>query len=34
MELAFEHPLGDLIRTIDPLVDRLDKRGYLLPTAA
>jgi hypothetical protein len=34
MDLAFEHPLGDLIRTIDPLADRLDKRGYLLPTAA
>ena len=34
MDLTFEHPLGDLIRTIDPLADRLDKRGYLLPTAA
>ncbi|MGE5155546.1 MAG: PilZ domain-containing protein [Bdellovibrio bacteriovorus] len=34
MDLAFEHPLGDLQRTIDPLTDRLTERGYLLQTAA
>jgi hypothetical protein len=34
MDLAFEHPLGDLKRTIDPLTDRLTERGYLLQTAA
>lgn len=34
MDLAFEHPLGDLQRTIDPLMDRLSERGYLLQTAA
>lgn len=34
MDLSFEHPLGDLQRTIDPLTDRLTERGYLLQTAA
>lgn len=34
MDLAFEHPLGDLQRTIDPLTDRLTERGYLLQSAA
>lgn len=34
IDLAFEHPLGDLRRTIDPLTDRLTERGYLLQTAA
>ena len=34
IDLAFEHPLADLKRTIDPLMDRLTKRGYRLQTAA
>jgi hypothetical protein len=33
-DLTFEHPLGDLIRTIDPLTDRLTERGYRLQSAA
>lgn len=34
MDLSFEHPLADLRRTIDPLADRLNERGYrLLPAA-
>lgn len=33
-DLTFEHPLGDLIRTIDPLTDRLTERGYRFQSAA
>jgi hypothetical protein len=34
MDLTFEHPLGDLIRTIEPLAGRLRERGLLLQSAA
>jgi len=33
-DLTFEHPLSDLDRTIEPLVDRLGARGPMLQSAA
>lgn len=34
MDLSFEHPLADLRRAIDPLMERLRERNYWLRTAA
>jgi hypothetical protein len=34
MDLTFEHPSGDLDRTIEPLSNRLGQRGPLLQSAA